>query len=180
MAFNANLNAAGVRRILLRTAPVTFEVWTRRSGASSTIKLMLLDGGLSCTHETFQEFDSVLPHAGSGLPYYDQLGLHHCSQPDPPGLWEIDRFVDEVWSRCAESVFSRPRPLCKCRIWSIYYGNSDRSRTVDQAMKRPSGEKPCEKASPVGSIHCHASSSPDMLPASAKQDDHCRLNKSQA
>jgi len=101
MAFDADPSAAGVRRIPVCTAPGTFEVWTRRSGASPTIKLLLLDGGAGCTHETFEVFDSVLPQAGIELLYDDQLGSHRNSQPDPPDHWEIDRFVDEVRSRRA-------------------------------------------------------------------------------
>jgi proline iminopeptidase len=101
MAFDADPSAAGMRRIPVRPAHGTFEVWTRRSGTSPTIKLLLLDGGPSCTHEAFEVFESVPPQAGIELLYYDQLGSHHSSQPDPPDLWEIDRFVNEVWSRCA-------------------------------------------------------------------------------
>lgn len=96
MAFAADPSAAGVRRIPVRTAHGTFAVWTRRSGTSPTIKLLLLHGGPGCTHEYFEVFDSVLPQAGIELLYYDQLGSHHSSQPDHPDLWEIDRFVDEV------------------------------------------------------------------------------------
>ncbi|MEB3199840.1 MAG: proline iminopeptidase-family hydrolase [Synechococcaceae cyanobacterium] len=86
----------GVRRIPIRTAHGPFEVWTRRSGSSSSIKLLLLHGGPGCTHEYFEVFDSVLPQAGIELLFYDQLGSFHSSQPDHDDLWEIDRFVDEV------------------------------------------------------------------------------------
>ncbi len=88
--------ASGVRSIPVRTAHGTFEVWTRRSGASPNIKLLLLHGGPGCTHEYFEVFDSFLPQAGVELYFYDQLGSHHSSQPDHADLWEIERFVDEV------------------------------------------------------------------------------------
>lgn len=96
MAFDGDPSAAGVRRIPVRTAHGTFEVWTRRSGDSPRLKLLLLHGGPGCTHEYFEVLDSVLPQAGIELIFYDQLGSHHSSQPDHPDLWEIDRFVDEV------------------------------------------------------------------------------------
>ena len=88
--------ASGVRKIPVRTAHGTFEVWTRRSGVSPHIKLLLLHGGPGCTHEYFEVFDSFLPQAGIELYFYDQLGSHHSSQPDHADLWEIGRFVDEV------------------------------------------------------------------------------------
>ena len=88
--------ASGVRSIPLRTDFGTFEVWTRRSGASPHIKLLLLHGGPGCTHEYFEVFDSFLPQAGIELYFYDQLGSFHSSQPDHADLWEIGRFVDEV------------------------------------------------------------------------------------
>ena len=96
MAVDRDPNAAGVRRIPVRTAHGTFEVWTRRRGDNPRIKLLLLHGGPGCTHEYFEVFESVLPAAGIELYYYDQLGSHYSSQPDHPELWEIDRFVDEV------------------------------------------------------------------------------------
>ena len=85
-----------VRSIPVRTDFGTFEVWTRRSGASPHIKLLLLHGGPGCTHEYFEVFDSFLPQAGIELYFYDQLGSFHSSQPDHADLWEIGRFVDEV------------------------------------------------------------------------------------
>ncbi|MCP9817176.1 proline iminopeptidase-family hydrolase [Synechococcus sp. GreenBA-s] len=85
-----------VRRIPVRTAHGTFEVWTRRSGASNGIKLLLLHGGPGCTHEYFEVFDRYLPDAGIEVYFYDQLGSLHSSQPDHPDLWEINRFVEEV------------------------------------------------------------------------------------
>ena len=86
----------GVRRIPIRTAHGTFDVWTRRRGESSSIKLLLLHGGPGCTHEYFEVFDNALPQAGVELYFYDQLGSYHSDQPDHADLWEIPRFVDEV------------------------------------------------------------------------------------
>ena len=96
MTSNPAPPASGVRKIPVRTDFGTFEVWTRRSGVSPYIKLLLLHGGPGCTHEYFEVFDSFLPQAGIELYFYDQLGSHHSSQPDHADLWEIERFVDEV------------------------------------------------------------------------------------
>ncbi|WP_411871195.1 alpha/beta fold hydrolase [Vulcanococcus limneticus] len=73
-----------------------FEVWTRRSGASAGIKLVLLHGGPGCSHETFEVFDRCLPEAGIELYFYDHLGSHPSSQPDHEDLSEINRFGQEV------------------------------------------------------------------------------------
>jgi proline iminopeptidase len=85
----------GVRRIPIKTPAGTFEVWTRRIGQSSSVKILLLHGGPRATHEYLLDLE---PLAGEGfeLYFYDQLGSHFSDQPDDDSLWEIDRFVDEV------------------------------------------------------------------------------------
>ena len=88
--------SGGVRLIPITTPAGAFRVWTRRFGNNPRIKLLLLHGGPGCTHEYFEPCDSYLPAAGIEYYYYDQLGSHYSDQPDAPGLWEIDRFVDEV------------------------------------------------------------------------------------
>ena len=88
--------SGGVRLIPISTPAGAFKVWTRRFGNNPRIKLLLLHGGPGCTHEYFEPCDSYLPAAGIEYYFYDQLGSHYSDQPDVPGLWEIDRFVDEV------------------------------------------------------------------------------------
>ena len=88
--------SGGVRLIPISTPAGAFKVWTRRFGNNPRIKLLLLHGGPGCTHEYFEPCDSCLPAAGIEYYFYDQLGSHYSDQPDVPGLWEIDRFVDEV------------------------------------------------------------------------------------
>jgi proline iminopeptidase len=88
--------SGGARLIPVRTAHGTFQVWTKRCGDNTRIKLLLLHGGPGCTHEYFECFDSYLPQAGVEYYYYDQLGSHRSSQPDVPELWDTARFVDEV------------------------------------------------------------------------------------
>ena len=88
--------SGGVRLIPVTTPMGVFRVWTRRFGNNPRIRLLLLHGGPGCTHEYFEPCDSYLPAAGIEYYFYDQLGSHYSDQPDAPGLWEIDRFVDEV------------------------------------------------------------------------------------
>lgn len=88
--------SGGVRMIPVTTPKGTFHVWTKRIGNNPTVKLLLLHGGPGATHEYFEGFDSWLPAAGVEYYYYDQLGSAYSDQPDEPGLWEVDRFVDEV------------------------------------------------------------------------------------
>ena len=91
-----DLLSGGVRMIPIETPSGTFKVWTKRTGNSPTMKLLLLHGGPGATHEYFEVFDSYLPAAGIEYYYYDQLGSFYSDQPDDPDLWNIPRFVDEV------------------------------------------------------------------------------------
>lgn len=91
-----DLLSGGVRKIPIETPSGTFDVWTKRTGNSPTMKLLLLHGGPGSTHEYFEVFDSYLPAAGIEYYYYDQLGSFYSDQPDDPDLWELPRFVEEV------------------------------------------------------------------------------------
>ncbi len=87
---------ASVAMIPVETPRGRFQVWTRRVGDHPRIRLLLLHGGPGATHEYFEVLEETLPSAGIELIFYDQLGSYHSDQPDEPGLWNIDRFVDEV------------------------------------------------------------------------------------
>jgi proline iminopeptidase len=95
---HADTLSGGVRLVPISTPLGNFQVWTKRIGDNPRIKLLLLHGGPGATHEYFEAFDSYLPAAGIEYIYYDQLGSHRSSQPEPdiPELWELPRFVDEV------------------------------------------------------------------------------------
>jgi proline iminopeptidase len=88
--------AGGSRRIPINTSYGRFHVWTKRTGNNPRLRLLLLHGGPGATHEYFECFDSFLPAAGVEYYYYDQLGSHRSDRPTEPGLWELDRFVEEV------------------------------------------------------------------------------------
>jgi proline iminopeptidase len=91
-----DLLAGGVRMIPIETPSGTFKVWTKRVGNNPTTRLLLLHGGPGSTHEYFEAADSYLPAAHIEYYYYDQLCSAYSDQPNDPGLWTIDRFVDEV------------------------------------------------------------------------------------
>ena len=88
--------SGGVELIPITTPKGTFRVWTKRVGNNPRIKVLLLHGGPSVTHEYFEAFDSYLPAAGVEYYYYDQLGSFYSDQPKEPDLWDLPRFVEEV------------------------------------------------------------------------------------
>lgn len=86
----------GIKMVKINTPKGDFNVWTKRTGNNSRIKILLLHGGPGSTHEYFQCFDSYFPKEGFEYYYYDQLGSYYSDQPDDTSLWKINRFVDEV------------------------------------------------------------------------------------
>jgi len=88
--------SGGVKLIPIETPNGTFRVWTKRVGNSPTMKVLLLHGGPSATHEYFEAADSYLPGAGIEYYYYDQLGSFYSDPSDDPALWTIEHYVDEV------------------------------------------------------------------------------------
>lgn len=85
--------AGGVQMINLQEG---FRVWTKRMGNNPEMKVLLLHGGPSLTHEYLECFDSFFPQANIEFYHYDQLGSHYSSQPNNDSLWTIARFVEEV------------------------------------------------------------------------------------
>lgn len=97
--FNASgrdVEAGGVKTVLITTPSGSFKVWTKKFGSNPKIKLLLLHGGPGATHEYFECMESFLPREGIEFIYYDQLGSPSSDQPNDTSLWTTDRFVDEV------------------------------------------------------------------------------------
>jgi len=88
------LKSGGIKMIPIHNGK--YKVWTKRVGNNPTIKVLLLHGGPSATHEYFESFDSFFPQAGIEYYYYDQLGSYYSDQPTDSSLWTIERFVEEV------------------------------------------------------------------------------------
>jgi proline iminopeptidase len=87
---------AGIRMIPIQTPVGTFKVWTKRFGNNPRVKVLLLHGGPSATHEYMECFESFFPKEGFEFYEYDQLGSYYSDQPKDSSLWTTGRFVDEV------------------------------------------------------------------------------------
>jgi proline iminopeptidase len=89
-----DIKSGGIKMIPIHGGK--FNVWTKRIGNNPKIKVLLLHGGPSATHEYFESFDSFFPPEGIEYYYYDQLGSYYSDQPTDTSLWKIERFVEEV------------------------------------------------------------------------------------
>ncbi len=59
-----DLNESGVKSGGIKMIPIhdgKYKVWTKRIGNNPKIKVLLLHGGPSGTHEYFESFDSFFP-----------------------------------------------------------------------------------------------------------------------
>ncbi len=94
--YNDSLETAGVKMIPIKTPIGDFKVWTKRFGSNAKIKILLLHGGPSMTHEYMECFETFFQREGFEFYEYDQLGSYYSDQPTDSSLWTIERFVDEV------------------------------------------------------------------------------------
>jgi proline iminopeptidase len=90
------VQSAGIKMIPISTPVGEFKVWTKRIGNNPRIKVLLLHGGPSATHEYMECFESFFPKEGFEFYEYDQLGSYYSDQPKDSSLWTLDRFVEEV------------------------------------------------------------------------------------
>jgi proline iminopeptidase len=93
---DTGVQAAGIKMIPIQTPAGNFNVWTKRFGNNSRIKILLLHGGPSMTHEYMECFESFFPKEGFEFYEYDQLGSYYSDQPTDSSLWTTERFVEEV------------------------------------------------------------------------------------
>lgn len=93
---DSGVQSAGVRMIPIKTPVGDFKVWTKRFGNNPRIKILLLHGGPSMTHEYMECFESFFPKEGFEFYEYDQLGSYYSDQPKDSSLWTTERFVEEV------------------------------------------------------------------------------------
>ncbi len=94
--YGDSIESAGVKMIPIHTPYGDFRVWTKRFGTNPRVKVLLLHGGPSMTHEYMECFETFFQRQGFELYEYDQLGSLYSDQPKNDSLWTIDRFVDEV------------------------------------------------------------------------------------
>lgn len=93
---DTGVQVAGIKMIPIETSAGTFKVWTKRFGNNDNIKVLLLHGGPSMTHEYMECFESFFPKEGIEFYEYDQLGSYYSDQPKDTSLWHTKRFVEEV------------------------------------------------------------------------------------
>lgn len=93
---DTGVQSAGIRMIPIQTPAGNFKVWTKRFGNNPRIKVLLLHGGPSMTHEYMECFESFFPKEGFEFYEYDQLGSYYSDQPTDSSLWTTERFVEEV------------------------------------------------------------------------------------
>ncbi|MBL7762247.1 MAG: proline iminopeptidase-family hydrolase [Chitinophagaceae bacterium] len=93
---DTGVQSAGVKMIPITTPVGNFKVWTKRFGNNPAIKILLLHGGPSGTHEYMECFESFFPKEGFEFYEYDQLGSYYSDQPTDSSLWTTERFVEEV------------------------------------------------------------------------------------
>jgi len=90
------VRSGGSQLIPISTPSGEFRVWTKRVGTNPDLKVLLLHGGPGASDELYEPCDVWFPRHGIEYYYYDQLGSFRSDKPEDPGLWQIDRFVDEV------------------------------------------------------------------------------------
>ncbi|MEK7818958.1 MAG: proline iminopeptidase-family hydrolase [Bacteroidota bacterium] len=90
------VRSSGIKMIPIETPIGKFNVWTKRFGNNSRIKVLLLHGGPAATHEYLEAFESFFPQEGFEFYQYDQLGSYYSDQPTDSSLWTTERFVEEV------------------------------------------------------------------------------------
>lgn len=93
---DTGVRVAGIKMIPIKTPVGEFNVWTKRFGNNSKIKVLLLHGGPAAGHEYMECFESFFPQEGFEFYEYDQLGASYSDQPKDSSLWTVDRYVDEV------------------------------------------------------------------------------------
>jgi proline iminopeptidase len=91
-----SIESAGIKMIPISTPAGNFKVWTKRFGSNPKIKILLLHGGPSMTHEYMECFETFFQREGFEFYEYDQLGSYYSDQPTDSSLWTTERFVEEV------------------------------------------------------------------------------------
>jgi L-proline amide hydrolase len=77
-----------------------YRTWYRMVGdvahpAPGTYPVLMLHGGPGVPHDYLESLEA-LAETGRPVVFYDQLGCGHSDQPDDPGLWSVDLFLDEL------------------------------------------------------------------------------------
>src|SRR5262245_42824011 len=106
--------SAPVRMLTLQNG---YTVWTKRSGHTPRINVLLLHGGPAFTHEYMECFESFFLEAGIEFYEYDQLGSYYSDQPTDDTLWTLPRFVEEVEEVRLALGLDRDSFFLLCNSW---------------------------------------------------------------
>jgi proline iminopeptidase len=75
-------------------------VWYQSIGNARNTPLVVLHGGPGYPHDYLEPLAELADRYR--VIFYDQLGCGKSERPSDPGLWRIERFVDELSSVCKE------------------------------------------------------------------------------
>lgn len=70
------------------------KVWYQRVGGGGGTPLLCLHGGPGFTHYYLERLADLADRRP--VIFYDQLGCGRSDRPDDPGLWTVERFVEEL------------------------------------------------------------------------------------
>jgi proline iminopeptidase len=116
-------------------------VWCGTVGTGPGIPLLLLHGGPGLPSDYL--FPLAKLASDRQVIFYDQLGCGRSERPDYPGLWRIERFVQEL--RAVRSALGLPRFHLFGHSWGSMLA-------IDYALTRPDGVVSLVLASPAISM----------------------------
>lgn len=96
--------------------PVTGgKVWYQIVGSGKGIPMLTLHGGPGSTHDVFEPLAAL----GDDRPviFYDQLGSGKSDRPEDAGLWNVDRFVEEL------ALVRRALGLERIHLYGLSWGS---------------------------------------------------------
>jgi pimeloyl-ACP methyl ester carboxylesterase len=71
------------------------QVWYRVAGAGPCVPVLLVHGGPGAGHDYLEPLEG-LAREGRPVVFWDQLGCGRSEAPDDPGLYTLERLVEEV------------------------------------------------------------------------------------
>ena len=93
---SSKVQTGGVTMIPVSTPKGKHNVWTKRIGNNSEIKVLLLAGGPGIPHDYLEVFESYFPGAGIEFYYYDELGSGNSDKPNDTTRYTVASAVEEV------------------------------------------------------------------------------------
>ena len=92
----SQVQTGGVKMVPVKTPVGIYNVWTKRMGNNTKIKVLLLAGGPGFPHDYLEVFESFFPKEGIEFYYYDELGSGNSDRPVDSTRFSVTRAVEEV------------------------------------------------------------------------------------